>query len=51
MARKIIIVGGGTAGWVTACYLARMLSADLPGGAEITLIVWGVIGGFGVGVG
>jgi glycine/D-amino acid oxidase-like deaminating enzyme len=51
VARKIIILGGGTAGWVTACYLARMLSADLPGGAQITLIESPDIGAIGVGEG
>ncbi len=49
--RRILIVGGGTAGWLTAGYLARMLGADLPGGAEITLVESHDIGILGVGEG
>lgn len=49
--KKILIVGGGTAGWITACYLAQMLAADQPGGAEITLIESEEIGILGVGEG
>lgn len=51
MAKKIIIVGGGSAGWVTATYLARMLSADRPGGIELTVIDAPDIGAIGVGEG
>lgn len=51
MVRQIIIVGGGTAGWVTAAYLAKMLGADLPGGIAITLIESPDIGAIGVGEG
>jgi len=51
MARQILIVGGGTAGWITAGYLARMLSAQLPGGVQITLIESDDIGIIGVGEG
>ena len=35
MMKRVIIVGGGTAGWLTAGYLAKRLGADLPGGVAI----------------
>jgi flavin-dependent dehydrogenase len=49
--RNVLVVGGGTAGWLTAGYLARVLGADLPGGAKITLIESRDIGILGVGEG
>ncbi|MDP5281428.1 tryptophan 7-halogenase [Sphingomonas sp. DG1-23] len=49
--RKVVIVGGGTAGWLTAGYLARLLAADRPGGAAITLVESSEIGILGVGEG
>ncbi|MEH3104244.1 MAG: tryptophan 7-halogenase [Sphingomonas phyllosphaerae] len=51
MKKRVLIVGGGTAGWLTAGYLAKRLSADLPGGAAITLIESTDIGILGVGEG
>lgn len=51
MTKRVLIVGGGTAGWLTAGYLARRLSADLPGGAAIKLIESAEIGILGVGEG
>jgi len=51
MSKRVLIVGGGTAGWITACYLARMLSADRPGGVSITLVESEDIGIIGVGEG
>jgi tryptophan 7-halogenase len=51
MRRKVLIVGGGSAGWITAAYLARQLSADLPGGIELTLIESPDIDPIGVGEG
>jgi flavin-dependent dehydrogenase len=51
MMRRVLIVGGGTAGWITAGYLARMLGADSPGGVEIALVESADIGVIGVGEG
>lgn len=49
--KHILIVGGGTAGWITAAYLARTLGAQAPGGARITLVESADIGILGVGEG
>src|SRR5262249_25654438 len=49
--KRILIVGGGTAGWITACYLARRLGAQAPGGARLTLVESADIGILGVGEG
>ncbi|ATY31030.1 tryptophan halogenase family protein [Sphingomonas psychrotolerans] len=51
MAKRILIVGGGTAGWLTAGYLAKRLGADLPGGVSIQLVESRDIGILGVGEG
>ncbi len=48
---RIVIVGGGTAGWLTAAYLAKRLGADRPEGAKITLIEAPDIATIGVGEG
>ena len=51
MMKRVIIVGGGTAGWLSAGYLAKRLGADLPGGVAITLVESQEIGILGVGEG
>jgi flavin-dependent dehydrogenase len=51
MVRSVLIVGGGTAGWITAGYLARMLGAHSPAGVRITLVESADIGVIGVGEG
>jgi tryptophan 7-halogenase len=48
---KIIIAGGGAAGWLTACYLARALGAEASGGPSITVIESPDIGIIGLGEG
>jgi tryptophan halogenase len=51
MSKRVLIVGGGTAGWLTAGYLAKRLGADLPGGVRIQLVESADIGILGVGEG
>jgi tryptophan halogenase len=47
----VLIVGGGTAGWLTACFLARQLAARAASGVQITLVESPEIGIVGVGEG
>src|ERR1700722_14880176 len=49
--KQLLIVGGGTAGWITAAYLARTLGAQSPDGVRITLVESADIGILGVGEG
>ncbi|TCS10268.1 tryptophan halogenase family protein [Caulobacter sp. BK020] len=51
MTKHIVIVGGGTAGWMTACYLARMLAGPDAQAVKITLVESEDIGIIGVGEG
>jgi tryptophan halogenase len=48
---KILVAGGGTAGWLTACYLARSLNVKAPGAAQIVVVESPEIGIIGVGEG
>jgi len=49
--RQVLIVGGGTAGWLTAAFLARTLGAERADGVCITLVESSEIGIIGVGEG
>jgi len=49
--RNILIVGGGTAGWLTAAYLAKALDLPVNGNFTITLLESPEIGIIGVGEG
>jgi flavin-dependent dehydrogenase len=49
--KHVLIVGGGTAGWLTAGYLAKTLGVGLDGGIKISLIESADIGILGVGEG
>jgi tryptophan 7-halogenase len=49
--KSVLIVGGGTAGWITAGYLAQTLGAQLPDGVRITLVESADIGLQGLGEG
>lgn len=51
MRKQIVIVGGGTAGWITAGYLAKALNSSSPKGVAITLVESAEIGILGVGEG
>lgn len=49
--RDVLIVGGGTAGWLTAAFLARHLGTDSAQGVRITLVESSDIPIIGVGEG
>lgn len=49
--RRILIVGGGTAGWLAAAYLAKALALSPGGAAQVTLLESPEIGIVGVGEG
>lgn len=48
---EIIIVGGGSSGWLSAAYLAKRLAANSPNGIKISLIESSEIPPIGVGEG
>lgn len=47
--QKILIVGGGTAGWLSACYLAKALNSTSPQSIQVELVESANIGLLGVG--
>jgi tryptophan halogenase len=47
--QKILVVGGGTAGWLTACYLAKALNTASPGSIQVELVESPNISLLGVG--
>lgn len=47
--QSILVVGGGAAGWLVACYLARHLNAAVPGSIRVELVEAPGIGLLGVG--
>jgi tryptophan halogenase len=49
--KHVLIVGGGTAGWLTACHLARALNGNSPDGVKVTLVESANIPTIGVGEG
>jgi tryptophan halogenase len=48
---EVLIVGGGAAGWLTACFLAKTLAAREARGVKVTLVESPEIGIVGVGEG
>ena len=49
--QHVLIVGGGTAGWLTAAYLAKTLACGAPGAVRVTLVESSDIPIIGVGEG
>jgi len=47
--KNILIVGGGTSGWLSAAYIARALGAYRPDGVKVRLVEASDIGTIGVG--
>ena len=47
--QSILVVGGGAAGWLVACYLAKHLNAAAPGSIRVALVEAPGIGLLGVG--
>lgn len=46
---KVLVVGGGTAGWLVACYLARAMRSSDPSAIQVHLVEAENIGLLGVG--
>src|SRR5262245_14359038 len=46
--KRVVVLGGGTSGWLSACYLQRILALQVPD-ATVTLIESEDIGIIGVG--
>ncbi len=49
--KHILVVGGGSAGWLSACHLARQLQCQQPGSVQVTLLESADIPTIGVGEG
>lgn len=49
--KHVLVVGGGTAGWLSACHLAKKLRSDSPEGVRVTLVESPDIPTIGVGEG
>jgi len=47
--KKVLVVGGGTAGWLAACYLAKAVNAVDPRSVQVHLVESPDIGLLGVG--
>jgi tryptophan 7-halogenase len=47
--KKVLVVGGGTAGWLAACYLAKAVNAVNPESVQVHLVESPDIGLLGVG--
>lgn len=49
--KRVLVVGGGTAGWLSACHLAKKLASSSPTGVQVTLVESENIPTIGVGEG
>lgn len=49
--KEVVIVGGGTSGWITAAYLAKTLNCKAKNAIKVTLVESEDIGTIGVGEG
>lgn len=49
--KEVLIVGGGTAGWISACYLAKTLNCKSENAVKVTLVESEDIATIGVGEG
>ena len=47
--KKVLVVGGGTAGWLVACYLAKAMRSSDPSAVQVHLVEAENIGLLGVG--
>lgn len=51
LVKNVLVVGGGTAGWLAACHLGKALRASDPSGVRVTLVESADIPTIGVGEG
>ncbi|HEV7775282.1 MAG TPA: tryptophan halogenase family protein [Luteibacter sp.] len=47
--KRVLVVGGGTAGWLTACYMAKAFHTKAPGSIQVDLVESPDIALLGVG--